>query len=546
MRRRAWIIIVVVIFLGGAGGFFVYRQKQSKPTPNVFVVRRADIQQDVNVTGKVKPAKNVDLAFERGGKVARIVVTVGASVKAGQTLVTLDMAELQARSQQYEAALERERAKLQELLRGTRPEEIAIAETKVENSTKALADAEANLLRTREKADVDLVNLYDGVDDVLRDAYTKADDAVHKQVDEFFINDTSSRPQLTFTTEAQTKIDVETGRVTVGDALAALNAQLASLPSDDAARDTQLSASMSHLTVVRNFLLRLSDALNAAVGLSTSTLSSYKSNVNTALGNSNTAMTAINSLQQKINAQKSSNAQALTTAEGKVNDARNAVATARGELLLKKAGATSEQIAASKAQVRQAEANVQSSAAEIAKASVSAPFDGIITRVDAEAGEIVAPNIPLVSLISATYYDIEAFIPEADVAKVVIGDEAIVTLDAYGNDVVFDAKVVRSDPAETMIDGVATYRTTLQFTNNDERIKSGMTANVIIRTDERIQALVVPQRLVRTKGGNKVVRIVREDTEDDVIVTTGLRGSDGTVEIISGINEGDRVLLSNE
>lgn len=544
-RGKTWIIGVVVV-LGIVGGVFAYRQKRSKPAPTVFVVRRAPLVQEVSVTGKVKSAKNVDLAFERGGKIARIAVAVGDSVKTGQLLTTLGMAELQAQWQQYEAAVETQRAKLQELVRGTRPEEIVLAEIKVANSTKAFADAEANLLRTREKADVDLANLYDDIPDVVRDGYTKVDDAINKQVDEFFTNDTSSRPQLTFSTEAQTKIDVETGRVTAGDALLSMQARLASLSSDHSLLDASLSAHGNELTRIRTFLLRLSDALNASIGLSATTLASYKTNLNTALANSNTATAAINDLQQKISAQQSSNAQAFTTAEGKVNDARNAVATANGELSLKKAGAPLEQIAAAKAQVRQAEANLQSSAAEIAKASLVAPFDGIVTKMDAEAGEIIAPNIPLVSLISATSYDIETFIPEADVAKVEVSDAATVTLDAYGNDVVFGAKIVRSDPAETMIDGIATYRTTLQFTKDDERIKSGMTANITIATDERTQALIVPQRLIRTKDGNKVVRLLRGDTEEDVVVVTGLRGSDGNVEIVIGVTEGDRIVSSNE
>ena len=55
-----------------------------------------------------------------------------------------------------------------------------------------------------------------------------------------------------------------------------------------------------------------------------------------------------------------------------------------------------------------------------------------------------------------------------------IGDNANITLDAYDSDVVFGARVTSIEPAETIVDGVATYKTTLQFNKKDRRVRSGM------------------------------------------------------------------------
>ena len=144
---------------------------------------------------------------------------------------------------------------------------------------------------------------------------------------------------------------------------------------------------------------------------------------------------------------------------------------------------------------------------------------------------------------SLTRFEIEANIPEADIAKVKIGDSAAITLDAYGNDVVFDAKVIRIDPAEIIIDGVATYKTTFQFLREDERVKSGMTANIDILTAKKSGVLVIPQRAITQQGNEQFVQIsLGQNKFETRKVVVGLRGFDGNAEIISGLNENDQIV----
>ena len=140
--------------------------------------------------------------------------------------------------------------------------------------------------------------------------------------------------------------------------------------------------------------------------------------------------------------------------------------------------------------------------------------------------------------------------PESDIAYIETGDAAEVTLDAYTSDVIFEAKVVGVDPGETVVDGVATYKVTLQFVAEDERVKSGMTANIDITTDKRTGVVTIPARAVITKNAHKVVRILPPPSPQqknpepiEVQVETGLSGGDGTVEIIKGVNVGDRVVI---
>jgi multidrug efflux pump subunit AcrA (membrane-fusion protein) len=134
-------------------------------------------------------------------------------------------------------------------------------------------------------------------------------------------------------------------------------------------------------------------------------------------------------------------------------------------------------------------------------------------------------------------------VPEADIAKIKIGDSAKVTLDAYGSDTYFPARVTKIDPAETMVEGVATYKAILQFAENDQRIRSGMTANMDIETAKKEGVLVVPQRaVIRKIDGSYRVQIFKdEQTSEERTVAVGLRGSDGNIEVVSGLSEGEKI-----
>ena len=268
------------------------------------------------------------------------------------------------------------------------------------------------------------------------------------------------------------------------------------------------------------------NTISASSNISQTTLDSYKAAILAGRTNINTAVEGVSSADENL------------------RSADSALSLAQQQLNLKKASATPEQIAAYEAEVAKASANARNVEAQLAKTILRAPIKGIVTKQDAKVGEIVGANVAIVSLASAAEFQIEANMPEADIAKISVGQDARVTLDAYGSDIEFDAKVVKIDPAETIIDGVSTYKVTLQFLKNDSRVKSGMTANTDIIGEVRTGVLFVPQRTVTSKDGDKFVSIVDGETVKDIKVKTGLRGSDGSIEILEGLKEGDKVLTS--
>jgi len=283
--------------------------------------------------------------------------------------------------------------------------------------------------------------------------------------------------------------------------------------SQDSELDSALSKAKQHLNVIRTFLDKTMDALSYNVDLSVTTAVAYKTNITAGRTNVNMASATVENQIQLIKTQKVTNKNNIAIYEGKVNDAKNALESAKKNLSLKLAGSTPEQIAAQEAQVRsyeasvnfyqaqlnQAYANYRNIFAQYEKTFLRSPIDGVVSKVNVETGELASLTNPAVSIISDSKFEIDA--------KIKIGNEARVTLDAYGETEIFTARVVFIDPAETVIEGVPTYITKLQFDKDDPRVKSGMTANIDIITDRKDSVLYVPQRAVYTREGEQFVKI---------------------------------------
>ena len=475
--------IAAVAILAGA---YFYFFGSDEPELITALAVRGNLVQIVNVTGRVKPAESVNLAFEKGGRVAWKNAEVGDKVFAGQTLVSLENADLAAQ-------LKAEEAKLAELVLGSREEDIRIQKLKVENSEAELKDAEQS------------------ADDDLHDAFTKSDDAVRNKIDLFISNPTSSSPQLNFTvSDANLESDIEWERIGFESMLNSWKDNV-----------IYISEAKTNLNRLKTFLDKVSLAVNALTAnsnLSQTTIDGYRAGVLTARTNINTAISN------------------MTSADEKLRSARASLNLEKEELALLLAGTRPEKILAQ-------EASVDNYRAQLAKTIIRAPINGTVTIQNAKAGEIVGAGTTVISVISEANFEIEANVPEADVAKIHLADKAETTLDAYGSGVVFETAVSAIDPAETVIEGVATYKTTLQFAGKDERIKSGMTANVDITSAKLENVIVIPQRAVSSRDNLKFVRVIKDGRTSEVEVKTGLRGSDGNIEIIEGLAEGDLIVV---
>jgi len=505
IKRPRYVVLLVLALLIILGGFAVFGGKKNEA--ETVIVKRAVIQDEVSVTGRVKASEEVKLALEKSGRIIETRFKVGDRVSIGATLLRIDNRDLYAKRQQALAKVAREESKLSELRQGTRPEEIIVEEAKV-------ADAEGDVAKA-------LGNLRDEI----QGSYSNVDDAIRNKIDQFISNPKSNNPILNFTTDTQARNDIENGRFKIEKLLVEWKSDV----SGDV--NTVLSESVALRTdidEIKTFLSKIASAVNnltPSASFSLSTITGWKTDVAAARTDINTMYT---SFIEKEEALKSATFDAI-------------LATKRLELL--KAGSRPETIKAQEAALLEVKAEVQAIDADIEKTLIRAPFRGVITKLDAKRGEIYAANTVLVSMMSDAAFQVEAFVPEAAISKLQIGKNAAVTLDAYGKDEEYGAKVVAVDPAETFVDGVATYKVTLAFVTADPKIKSGMTANVDVVAERKENVLAVPLRAIIQDGDKKKVRIQKGEVIEEAEVTVGIRGSDGNVEIVSGLEEGEIVLI---
>jgi HlyD family secretion protein len=151
---------------------------------------------------------------------------------------------------------------------------------------------------------------------------------------------------------------------------------------------------------------------------------------------------------------------------------------AQAQLDLLKAGASPEAVAAAEADVATARAGLQQAQAALADLDLRAPFAGVVASVDAHAGEIVQPGVPLVQLGDLSTWQIDTDdLTELNVASIGVGTPATITLDALP-DLTLSGKVVRIRPYGQQRQGDIVYTITIQPDKQDTRLRWNMTASV--------------------------------------------------------------------
>ena len=539
-------IVIIASVIGLSIGGYAYFNSAKKQNNDGTLVGRMNLTEEVTATGKIKPAENVDLAFERGGKISSVYAKTGDHVDAGKVLVSTESADYSAQLLQAQGLLSAQEAKLAELKRGSRPEELQIQESTVNSASLAKSEAENNIETVKNKAVASLDDAYNNL------LTSSQDGAEYGKTALYFITDI----QYTHYSQSDQKgVDIASakdatileflGKASAGsmakEFIGQLNGgaygQVLTAVSDPSQLniETAGASTISSLRKIKAILdmIPVNDTLSAT----------EKASLDLTKNTINTKISALTAKQKAIEVQKTTNSNSIATAEAALVSANNNLTSANDGLTLKKAGTAVEQIRAQEAVVAQARAGVQNAAAQLSKTVIKAPISGTISKLDIKAGEIVAPMVPVVSMISDGQFEIETNVSETDIAKIKVADVAKVTIDAYGNDTIFEAAVTAIDPAETLVNGVATYKVTLQFKLNDDRIKSGMTANIKLNSTERQNVLAVLDSSVVTRGTDKFVLINNGTTSPEQRkVVTGIKDTSGYVEVVSGLSEGERVI----
>jgi len=189
-----------------------------------------------------------------------------------------------------------------------------------------------------------------------------------------------------------------------------------------------------------------------------------------------------------------------------------------------------------------------SAAAQVEKTRLRSPLEGIVTRFDVREGEYATPGMSVARVSGPDGLRIKADIPEADIANLSVGQEGVGTFDAFGPREKFSVVLEEIEPEANAVQDVVYYTVYFALQNDEPRLRSGMSADIEVRVAESQNALSLPFRAVYETEDRVFVEVLAADgiTIEEKGIEIGLEDDEGNIEILSGLSEGDEVVVRSK
>ncbi|MBK6907906.1 MAG: efflux RND transporter periplasmic adaptor subunit [Rhodocyclaceae bacterium] len=224
------------------------------------------------------------------------------------------------------------------------------------------------------------------------------------------------------------------------------------------------------------------------------------------------------------------------------------------------------QARSSAAVVKQREAQLAQARIDLGRTEIRSPVDGIVVKRSIEPGQTVAASLqsPELFIIARNLTDmrVETAVDEADVGRIVPGQKATFTVDAFPGRR-FEGEVQQVRKAATIVSNVVSYTVVITTSNPDLILLPGMTANVRIITARKEGVLKVPNAALRFKlldaakpatavppaptsgkraGGIPRVWRLTEGKPVEVAIKTGISDGSATELLSDELKEGDELI----
>ena len=179
---------------------------------------------------------------------------------------------------------------------------------------------------------------------------------------------------------------------------------------------------------------------------------------------------------------------------------------------------------------------------------ITAPFTGVITVRYADTGSLIAAgtssstqSLPVVRLAQISVLRLVLQIPESVAPQIHVGGSIKVHVQALNQD--YEGKVSRF--ADSLDQQTRTMETEVDFQNSDGRLIPGMFCEAYFLHDKKKDVLVIPMESVNRNSGQASVFVV--DSQNVVSLRPVKLGQESStqVEVLSGLSEGERVIVGN-
>ena len=172
-------------------------------------------------------------------------------------------------------------------------------------------------------------------------------------------------------------------------------------------------------------------------------------------------------------------------------------------------------------------------------ATVKAPISGFVSSKTATAGQMVSAGMTAVTIHNTNSVDGEVHVTESVISSLQIGTPATVTVKSAGAENM-PGTISLLNQVKDPQTGMFTVK--VNIPNADNILKAGMFADITLQTSAVSDVLCIPSKAIMQEGEERYVYVTDGATAQKRTITEGV--TNGTVtEIISGINEGDKIVL---
>ncbi len=500
--RKPLLFVIFALFAAGTLWYYFFGERGGEVIAEQ-VVAKGNLQNAVRVFGKAEPDKIFTLAFEIGGTVTSYPFEVGDRVTKGKTLAKLSSTSVSNQIRETQSRINIEQKKKDELTAPVQSSELTALEARLDQAEAAVNSFESNL------------------DQVIEQTRVSLDTFFTTYVDEYF-DDVDRLNVLEFDIPGST-FDTFDKRNLLGQREAILTASL------DQKFDSNLGDSYANLFKLFDEYESFANLIEVVVN------KDAKESV------SESVESQMNQLRLEIQSKRSS----LVSVNNQLTEARQAVSVAQQDIQVAQVGPSGASVKLQDSIIADKRVALTSLYNDLSKYSIKSPITGEVFQTFIEQYTAVAPNSPVISIVEEKPLVVRADVAESDIVYVGVGNVATITFDALPGEQ-FDAQV---QFVESQIDtsrSVPTYETTLEFSEGQDlsSIRSGMTANIIVSSGSIEDVLFVPANFIVNDGVSQYVyKKTSESGYQKTTVTTGYRTNTSDVEITSGLNEGESIVI---
>jgi len=173
---------------------------------------------------------------------------------------------------------------------------------------------------------------------------------------------------------------------------------------------------------------------------------------------------------------------------------------------------------------------------------IIAPFSGVITSKNTEAGAFVNVGTPIAGIADISRLKVLMAVSESNVYQLRKGQEVSITTNVYP-DVTFKGNIANISPQGG---GAHTFPVEIIIANSEKHpLKAGTYVNARVDMGQTTQALMIPRDAIVSSVKDPSVYVVKGETVELVKINTG-NDYNSYLEVISGIGEGDQVVTNGQ